>query len=108
MQFGFNRRVQITAIELESSHSKDESYVPANIVIKAGDSPDMLLDVTSVILEGSDYIRINLEEANDHRSIDVFTLRLMIMANCANGKDSRIRGVKIYSVERPFEGVDFR
>jgi anaphase-promoting complex subunit 10 len=100
--------VQIVAVELELSHSKDESYVPANIVIRAGDSSEMLLDVASVSMESSDYIRVNLEEANDHRPVDVFTLRLMIMTNCANGKDSRIRGVKIYSAERPFEGVDFR
>jgi hypothetical protein len=39
---------------------------------------------------------LNVAERNNGHPVDSFCFRLLIAANVSNGKDSRIRGIKVF------------
>ncbi|PJF18482.1 hypothetical protein PSACC_01709 [Paramicrosporidium saccamoebae] len=52
--FGNSSTADWQSLELELNHARDESYTPAAVIVQAGDSPDHLLDVTSITIEDND------------------------------------------------------
>jgi anaphase-promoting complex subunit 10 len=83
----------------------DESYAPKNITIQAGDHPTMMFDYASVKLDNPEgWIEMDLR-GSDGSLLDSFCLRLVITSNHQNGRDSRFRGVRLFGLSEPHQGI---
>lgn len=71
----------------------------------AGDAPHLLLDVDQfVVAEREDHASLEL---SDRPALETLSLRLLITANLSNGKDSRIRRVRLWKEKNDDDFVDF-
>jgi anaphase-promoting complex subunit 10 len=76
---------------------QDESYCPRNLVVQIGDHVTMLFDYASVKLDDPQgWIEMDLR--NGEKPLQCFTLRLLIMSNNQNGKDSRVRAIRVFGL----------
>lgn len=73
----------------------DDSYCPKNMTIQCGDHPTMMFDYASVKFDRP-LGWIELDLLNDDTPLDAFAIRLVVTGNHQNGKDSRIRGVRVF------------
>jgi hypothetical protein len=92
----------LAAVELALNHGRDESYTPARVVVLAGDDGGHMVEVAAVDVpdDGGEAradapLVVDLIEANDGTPVVSRDLRLLITSNCANGKDSRVRRLRI-------------
>lgn len=82
----------------------DESYCPKSITIQAGDHATMMHDYASVKLDNPEgWVEMDLK-STDGQPLDCFCLRLVITHNHQNGKDCRIRGVRIFGISDSLQG----
>lgn len=71
----------------------------------AGDAPHLLLDVDHfVVAERED--QVSWEPPNQ-AALGILSLRLLITANLANGKDSRIRRIRLWKKLNDDDFVNF-
>lgn len=83
----------------------DESYSPKTITIQAGDHSTMMFDYACVTLENPEgWVEMDLHRP-DGMVLDCFALRIVITANQQNGRDSRIRCVRIIGHSESLQGV---
>lgn len=100
-----NRSHRIQRIDIELDHAKDESYCPLTLIVMAGDAPHLLLDVDQFTMaEREDH---EVLEFPDRPTLKVLSLRLLITANLSNGKDSRIRRIRLWKEKNTDDSVDF-
>ncbi|KAK4683908.1 anaphase-promoting complex subunit 10, partial [Tremellales sp. Uapishka_1] len=107
IDLSFPKRVMISSISLQTSHPRDDSYTPSKIAIKAGTGLHDLQEVRSMEFEKPNgWIPISLrpmevsetEAEIDGPPIPCHHLRLLIIANHLNGKDTHVRGLKVFGV----------
>lgn len=92
-------------IDMELDHAKDESYCPCTLIVMAGDAPHLLLDVDQFTMtEREDRATLVLP---DRPALEILSLRLLITANLSNGKDSRIRSIRLWKEKNKDDFVDF-
>ena len=79
---------------------RDDSYSPRNITIQIGDHESMLFDYASVKLENAEgWIEMDLRD-DQGQPVDCFCLRIVITGNHQNGRDSRLRGIRVFGLSQ--------
>ncbi|KAI1118093.1 anaphase-promoting complex, subunit 10-domain-containing protein [Nemania sp. NC0429] len=106
----FIKRVEIRALRLYLDYELDESYTPTKIQITAGTGPNLTIPFTTIELTmPKGWIDIPIAGAGggpDGNSLCCFFVRVIILENHQNGKDTHIRGIKVYSLDEGADTID--
>ncbi|EGO56190.1 hypothetical protein NEUTE1DRAFT_44798 [Neurospora tetrasperma FGSC 2508] len=99
----FLRRVEIRAIRFYVDYNLDESYTPTNIVWYAGTGHHDLIEFADVKLTNpvgwQDVPIANCGGGPDGHSLCCWIVQAHIKENHQNGKDTHIRGIKIFAID---------
>lgn len=108
----FLRRVEIRAIRFYIDYNQDESYTPTSIVLSAGTGHHDLLEFASLSLATPvGWQDVDLSVAGggaDGQSLCCWIVQMKIKENHQNGKDTHIRGIKLYALDEnstPLDGA---
>jgi anaphase-promoting complex subunit 10 len=103
----FSKRVSVQRVSIYTSFGLDESYTPSKISLLAGTGLHDLVEVAALNLnEPHGWIHILLSGMRPDGVIKAFLLRLVVVANHQNGKDTHIRALKVYSPTKKLLPVD--
>ncbi|KAI1149618.1 anaphase-promoting complex, subunit 10-domain-containing protein [Nemania diffusa] len=106
----FIKRVEIRALRLYLDYELDESYTPTKIQITAGTGPNLTIPFTTIELSTpKGWVDIPIAGAGggpDGNSLCCFFVRVIILENHQNGKDTHIRGIKVYALDEGADTVD--
>ncbi|KAI1753044.1 anaphase-promoting complex, subunit 10-domain-containing protein [Xylaria castorea] len=106
----FIKRVEIRALRLYLDYELDESYTPTKIQITAGTGPNLTIPFTTLELNTpKGWVDIPIVGAGggpDGNSLCCFFVRVIILENHQNGKDTHIRGIKVYALDEGADTVD--
>ena len=97
------KKTRISEVWLYLDYKIDESYTPSKISIRIENSFNEMVDIRTIEYEEPvGWFPILLEEKNsDSKTIKPYiktmTLQIMILQNTHNGRDTHIRGVKIFA-----------
>ncbi|KAK0736075.1 galactose-binding domain-like protein [Apiosordaria backusii] len=104
----FVRRVEIRAIRFYVDYNQDESYTPTNIVFYAGTSSHDLIQFAEVPLANPvGWQNVPISDAgggHDGHSLCCWVVQMHVKENHQNGKDTHIRGIKIYGLDENLLG----
>ncbi|CAK7225760.1 hypothetical protein SCUCBS95973_005972 [Sporothrix curviconia] len=99
----FLRRVEIRAIRFYVDYNQDESYTPTSVVLSAGTGHHDLLEFASLALkEPVGWQEIDLSGVGggaDGQSLCCWIVQVKVRDNHQNGKDTHIRGIKLYAID---------
>lgn len=99
----FVKRVEIRALRFYVDYTQDESYTPTRISWFAGTSEhDLHAFGTSNLVNPSGWIDVPLTGAGggeDGNSLFAWVVQMQVVENHQNGKDTHIRGVKVYGFD---------
>ncbi|KAK0651041.1 galactose-binding domain-like protein [Cercophora newfieldiana] len=99
----FLRRVEIRALRFYVDYSQDESYTPTHIVFYAGTGPHDLIQFAEVPLTNpvgwQDVPVADCGGGPDGHSLCCMIVQMHIKENHQNGKDTHIRGIKIFGLD---------
>ncbi|KAJ3145675.1 Anaphase-promoting complex subunit 10 [Geranomyces variabilis] len=96
----FPQRMSLTKLALRVDHLKDESYTPREIGVRAGNCFYDLQDVQrfDVGESTSGWVEFNLCEDDENACpLRVFLVQICILENHQHGKDTHVRGLRIYA-----------
>ncbi|PSS13353.1 hypothetical protein M430DRAFT_106206 [Amorphotheca resinae ATCC 22711] len=97
----FSRLVCIRAIRIYLDFDSDESYTPTRIILCAGTGyHDLIAFSTLEFTQPKGWIDVALDHVGggeDGKTLRAFLVQLRVMENHQNGKDTHIRGLKIYA-----------
>ncbi|TXT09057.1 hypothetical protein VHUM_02531 [Vanrija humicola] len=103
IDLSFPKRVFISSIGLLTSHPRDDSYTPSRVSIRAGTGVHDLQEVRFEEFSKPDgWVRIPLRpleadgSGGDGPPVPAHHLRIVIVANHLNGKDTHVRGLKVF------------
>jgi anaphase-promoting complex subunit 10 len=103
----FLRRVEIRAIRFYVDFQQDESYTPTHIIFRAGTGPHDLLQFAEMALANpsgwQDVPLVRCGGGVDGNSLCCWIVQMHIRENHQNGKDTHIRGIRMFALD---EGVD--
>lgn len=106
----FIKRVEIRALRLYLDYELDESYTPTKIQITAGTGPNLTIPFTTMELNApKGWIDVPIAGAGggpDGNSLCCFFVRVIILENHQNGKDTHIRGIKVYALDDNADTID--
>ncbi|KAH6997206.1 putative anaphase promoting complex subunit 10 [Ilyonectria destructans] len=99
----FVKRVGIRDIRFFVDYNEDESYTPTKIVFKSGTSENNLIEFATIALESPvGWQQVPLAGAGgdpDGNTLVSYVLQMQILENHQNGKDTHLRGIKIYAFD---------
>ncbi|KAF4967475.1 hypothetical protein FZEAL_10526 [Fusarium zealandicum] len=99
----FTKRVGIRDIRFYIDYNEDESYTPTKVVFKAGTSENNLIEFANMALDNPvGWQQVPVAGAGgdpDGNSLVAWVLQMQILENHQNGKDTHLRGIKIYSFD---------
>ncbi|CAK7214413.1 hypothetical protein SBRCBS47491_002134 [Sporothrix bragantina] len=99
----FLRRVEIRAIRFYVDYNQDESYTPTSVVLSAGTGHHDLLEFASLALTTPvGWQEIDLSSVGggaDGQSLCCWIVQVKVKENHQNGKDTHIRGIKLYAID---------
>lgn len=99
----FVKEAEIRALRFYVDYIQDESYTPTKIVWKAGTSENNLFKFAeSELVNPSGWINVPITGAGggeDGNSLMAWVVRMEVVENHQNGKDTHIRGIKIYGFD---------
>ncbi|KAF5015923.1 hypothetical protein F66182_12562 [Fusarium sp. NRRL 66182] len=99
----FTKRVGIRDIRFYVDYNEDESYTPTKVVFKAGTSENNLIEFATMTLESPvGWQQVPVGGAGggpDGNTLVAWVLQMQILENHQNGKDTHLRGIKIYSFD---------
>lgn len=99
----FAKRVGIRDIRFFVNYGEDESYTPSKIVFKSGTSENNLIEFATMILECPvGWQQVPIKGAGgepDGNTLVSYVLEMQILENHQNGKDTHLRGFKIYAFD---------
>ncbi|KAI9636740.1 anaphase-promoting complex, subunit 10-domain-containing protein [Dioszegia hungarica] len=106
VDLSFPKRVFISAVSILTSHPKDDSYTPSKISVRCGTSVHDLQEVRLGVFDKPDgwqYMPLRPEDADGEEiegpPIPAHHLRIVILANHLNGKDTHVRGVRVFGAD---------
>lgn len=106
----FIKRVEIRALRLYLDYELDESYTPTKIQITAGFGPNQTIPFTTMELSmPKGWIDVPIAGAGggpDENSLCCWFVRVIVLENHQNGKDTHIRGVKVYALDDSADTAD--
>lgn len=95
----FPKKVSIAEIGIYLNYEVDETYTPQHIIIKSGTIYNDLYEVKSVeIVDPMGWTFINL--CINGRYLRTNFLQIGVMSNYMNGRDSRIRQIKVFGARK--------
>lgn len=104
----FLRRVEIRAIRFYVDYNQDESYTPTNIVLYAGTGPHDLIQFAEMpLVNPVGWQEVPVRNAGggvDGHSLCCWIVQIHVKENHQNGKDTHIRGIKIYGLDENLVG----
>lgn len=90
-------------------YQSDESYTPTKIVFKAGTSENNLLEFAMMELSApSGWQQVPIMGAGggpDGNTLVCYVFQMQILENHQNGKDTHLRGIKIYAADNDSRGA---
>ncbi|KAM0428643.1 hypothetical protein ACHAPT_007006 [Fusarium lateritium] len=99
----FTRRVDIRDIRFYVDYNEDESYTPTKVVFKAGTGENHLIEFATMALDNPvGWQQVPVAGAGgdpDGNTLVAWVLQMQILENHQNGKDTHLRGIKIYSFD---------
>lgn len=99
----FVKRVGIRDLRFYVNYTEDESYTPTNIIFKSGTSENNLIQFAHLTLEspvGWQQVPLNgAGGGSDGNTLVSYVLQMQILENHQNGKDTHLRGIKIYAFD---------
>ncbi|CAM1509137.1 Fc.00g028760.m01.CDS01 [Cosmosporella sp. VM-42] len=99
----FVKRVGIRDIRFYVDYCDDESYTPTKIVFKSGTSENNLIEFASMTLDRPvGWQQVPIVGAGgdpDGNTLVSYVLQMQILENHQNGKDTHLRGIKIYAFD---------
>ncbi|KHN99171.1 Anaphase-promoting complex, subunit 10/DOC domain protein [Metarhizium album ARSEF 1941] len=99
----FVKRVGIRDIRFFVDYSEDESYTPTKIVFKSGTSENNLIEFATMAMESPvGWQQVPVAGAGgdpDGNTLVSYVLQMQILENHQNGKDTHLRGIKIYAFD---------
>ncbi|KAG6037357.1 hypothetical protein E4U40_005532 [Claviceps sp. LM458 group G5] len=99
----FVKRVGIRDIRFYVDCNEDESYTPTKIVFQSGTSENNLLEFASMTLDSpTGWQQVPLAGVGgepDGNTLVSYVLQMQILENQQNGKDTHLRGIKIYAFD---------
>ncbi|KAG5988976.1 hypothetical protein E4U52_006064 [Claviceps spartinae] len=99
----FVKRVGIRDIRFYVDCNEDESYTPTKIVFQSGTSENNLLEFASMTLDSpTGWQQVPLAGTGgepDGNTLVSYVLQMQILENQQNGKDTHLRGIKIYAFD---------
>lgn len=106
----FVKRVGIRDIRFYVDYQRDESYTPTKIIFKAGTSENNLIEFSEMPLTTpSGWQQVNLMGVGggpDGNTLACYVFQMQIMENHQNGKDTHLRGIKIYAADTDARNAD--
>ncbi|KAH9907780.1 APC10-domain-containing protein [Xylariomycetidae sp. FL2044] len=106
----FIKRVEIRALRLYLDYELDESYTPTKIQVTAGTGPNLTIPFcTMELVTPKGWIDIPIEGAGggaDGNSLCCWFVRIIVLENHQNGKDTHLRGVKVYALDDNADTAD--
>lgn len=99
----FVKRVEIRDLRFYVNYTDDESYTPTKIIFKSGTSENSLIEFAQLTLEQPlGWQQVSLQGAGggpDGNTLVSYVLQMQILENHQNGKDTHLRGIKIYAFD---------
>ncbi|KAH6606747.1 anaphase-promoting complex subunit 10 [Trichoderma cornu-damae] len=99
----FVKRVGIRDIRFYVDYGEDESYTPTKIVFKSGTSENNLIQFAAMNLDSPvGWQQVPLAGVGgepDGNTLVSWVLQMQILENHQNGKDTHLRGIKIYAFD---------
>lgn len=99
----FVKRVGIRDLRFYVNYTEDESYTPTNIIFKSGTSENNLIEFAHLTLDSPvGWQQVSLAGAGggpDGNTLVSYVLQMQILENHQNGKDTHLRGIKIYAFD---------
>ncbi|KAF7562401.1 hypothetical protein G7046_g1744 [Stylonectria norvegica] len=99
----FVKRVGIRDIRFYVDYNEDESYTPTKIVFKSGTSENNLIEFATMTMDSPvGWQQVPIAGAGgdpDGNTLVSYVLQLQILENHQNGKDTHLRGIKIYAFD---------
>ncbi|GKU00659.1 anaphase-promoting complex subunit 10 [Fusarium langsethiae] len=99
----FTKRVGIRDIRFYVDYNEDESYTPTKVVFKAGTSENNLIEFATMAMENPvGWQQVPIAGAGgdpDGNTLVAWVMQMQILENHQNGKDTHLRGIKIYSFD---------
>ncbi|KAM0469966.1 hypothetical protein ACHAPX_010221 [Trichoderma viride] len=99
----FVKRVGIRDIRFYVDYTEDESYTPTKIIFKSGTSENNLIQFAAMNMESPvGWQQVPLTGVGgepDGNTLVSWVLQMQILENHQNGKDTHLRGIKIYAFD---------
>ncbi|TQV95228.1 hypothetical protein V2A60_009723 [Cordyceps javanica] len=99
----FIKRVGIRVIRFFVDYHEDESYTPTKIVFKSGTSENNMIEFATMIMDNpygwQDVPICGAGGEPDGNTLVSYVLQMQILENHQNGKDTHLRGIKIYAFD---------
>lgn len=96
----FAKRVKVKSILMNLDFENDESYTPTRMSVLSGTGHHDLVEVTKLDLERpSGWVEVKLDDVHEDGELRTFLIQVAIHANHQNGKDTHVRGLKIFAAE---------
>lgn len=99
----FVKRVGIRDIRFYVDYNEDESYTPTKIVFKSGTSENNLIEFAVMELSTPvGWQQVPIAGAGggpDGNTLVSYVFQMQILENHQNGKDTHLRGIKIYAFD---------
>ncbi|KAK0710770.1 galactose-binding domain-like protein [Lasiosphaeris hirsuta] len=99
----FLRRVEIRAIRFYVDYNKDESYTPTHVIFYAGTGHHDLIQFAEVPLTNPvGWQNVPIRDCGggpDGHSLCCWIVQVHVKENHQNGKDTHIRGIKIFALD---------
>ncbi|PTB75835.1 galactose-binding like protein [Trichoderma longibrachiatum ATCC 18648] len=99
----FVKRVGIRDIRFYVNYNEDESYTPTKIIFKSGTSENNLIQFAAMNLASPvGWQQVPLAGVGgepDGNTLVSWVLQMQILENHQNGKDTHLRGIKIYAFD---------
>lgn len=105
----FSRLVSIVAIRIYLDFEADESYTPTKITLLAGTGYHDLIPFSGLSFDSpKGWIDVPLDHVGggeDGKTLRAFLVQVKIIENHQNGKDTHVRGLKIYARDDRVRGT---
>jgi anaphase-promoting complex subunit 10 len=102
--------VSILSIRIYLDFLADESYTPTRITLLAGTGYHDLIPFSELSFDKpAGWIDVPLEHVGggrDGRTLRAFLVQVRIMENHQNGKDTHVRGLKVFARDEKLNGGD--
>ncbi|ODV62612.1 anaphase promoting complex subunit DOC1, partial [Ascoidea rubescens DSM 1968] len=93
----FSKKVALKQISIYTDFNLDESYTPSSIMVLAGHGLHDLKEVTSITMrEPKGWNHIKFDDLREDGLLKCFFLKILVVSNHQNGKDTHIRSVKTF------------